>query len=160
MRRFTAVASVALCLTYAGCGESGPELGAVTGVVTLDGKPYPNALVTFTPKDGGPASTGVTDASGAYELLCLDRKGAPLGQHQVSVTTISQTVLTEYPEVATSSDNEAYEKQATGSTAAEYAAAAPAQPKEPIPAKYNAQSTLLEEVKSGGNVINLELTSS
>jgi hypothetical protein len=113
--------------------------------------------VTFTPKSGGPASTATTDASGEYVLLCGDQKGAPLGQHKVSVTTIPQTVGTEYPEAATSSDSEAYEKQAAGGSVADYAA--PAQPTEPIPKKLNSETKLEKEVKSGSNVINLELTS-
>ena len=40
-----------LCLTAAGCGgDKLPPLGKVTGTITLDGEPLPNARVTFIPK--------------------------------------------------------------------------------------------------------------
>lgn len=76
-----------LCVC-AGCGgESGPELFAVTGTVTLNGKPLPNAELTFQPEDGAPSSAK-TDADGQYELMySRGQSGALGGSHTVSITT-------------------------------------------------------------------------
>ncbi|MEY3457735.1 MAG: hypothetical protein RL215_892 [Planctomycetota bacterium] len=61
--------------TLAGCGNSDmPELGDVSGHVTLDGKPVAGINVLFTPEKGRPAG-GVTDAEGFYELKYLEGYG-------------------------------------------------------------------------------------
>lgn len=71
-----------------------PDLGTVTGVVTLDGKPIPNAEVRFTPASGsGPnqaaawsQSYGTTDGQGAYSLsYTKDLRGGVIGPNKVQV---------------------------------------------------------------------------
>lgn len=125
--------TLCLCLT-AGCGGGAgsdqPDLGTVTGVVTMDGDPLSGVTVTFTPTEGRP-SNGVTDEAGKYELGYLrDIKGAVIGTHSVSITT---------PQEAPTPPGQKY--------------------KDPIPAKYNAQTTLTEEVKAGDNTIDFKLES-
>lgn len=86
-RAQVAAATVAtFAALVAGCG--GPaNVGTVSGVVTLDGQPLPDARVTFQPRQGAP-SLGVTDASGRYELrYTRDRAGAVVGEHAVSIST-------------------------------------------------------------------------
>jgi len=144
-------ACVLICVASLGCGSKGPELGSVTGKVTLDGKPVTNGLVTFKPVAGGREATGRTDANGQYELLYIDRKGALLGQHNVTVITLKEAA----PVVAMSSDSPEYAKQAAGGQA-DYNNAKVV---EPIPARYNANSELTKEVTAGDNVIDLELKS-
>ena len=146
-----------LCLVtfFVGCGgDSGPPLGTVTGKVTLYGKPYPKAIVTFSPEGGGPAATSTTDENGDYELWSTGKKGAAVGNHLVSVVTISEPVSTA-PVAATSSDDPAYAAQSSGGGAAAYKAKK--EEKEKIPAKYNVSSDLKKEVKSGSNKIDLDL---
>lgn len=125
--------TLCLCLTVGcggGAGSDQPDLGTVTGVVTMDGEPLPNVSVTFTPAEGRP-SNGVTDEAGKYELGYLrDTKGAVIGSHQVSITT---------PQDAPTPPGQKY--------------------KDPIPAKYNTQTTLTEEVKAGDNTIDFKLES-
>ncbi len=72
-----------------GCGESGPELVDAQGIVTLDGKPLPNATVTFSPTNGqGSPAYGVTDAMGHYTLnFTRDRSGVMPGNHDVMIKT-------------------------------------------------------------------------
>ena len=62
--------SLVLLVTLIGCGGDSdlPDLGSVTGTVTLDGKPLPNATVEFTPVDGGRPSVAMTEDDGEYEL--------------------------------------------------------------------------------------------
>ena len=47
-----------------GCGSSDePELGTVTGSVTMDGKPLANVWIGFAPTEGR-ASMAITDKDG------------------------------------------------------------------------------------------------
>ena len=88
------MASLTICVFVAGCSEKlkdAPKTGKVTGIVTLDGNPIAGATVEYSPdndkKTRGPKSTGVTDASGQYELVAPGNiKGAVIGFHKVTVT--------------------------------------------------------------------------
>src|SRR5262245_65252443 len=70
-----------------GCGPGGVPLGHVSGHITKNGKPEPGITVKFEPESGGRQSLGLSDASGAYELIFTERKGALLGKHRVTVET-------------------------------------------------------------------------
>ncbi len=134
---FGAAALVAAVLV-AGCGGSSdqPELGAVSGVVTLDGKPLPGATVTFIPETGR-SSFGVTEETGRYEpRYTNDAMGAKVGSHKVSVSTKTEGLSNESggPDV-------------------------PATP-ERVPARYRQDSTLTETIEPGQNAIDFELQSS
>src|SRR5262245_62274910 len=87
-----AVAAAALLAGAAGCG--GPKYVKVSGVVTLDGKPYKNAVVSFQPigtadnPNPGRGSTGLTDENGRFTLVTDDgHKGAVVGTHRVRIQT-------------------------------------------------------------------------
>lgn len=75
----------------AGCGKSDrPDLADVRGAVTLAGASLAGAVVVFE-QPGGRASTGRTDAQGAYELTYLRNiKGARLGEHSVKIFTATE----------------------------------------------------------------------
>ncbi|EAQ80874.1 carboxypeptidase-like regulatory domain-containing protein [Blastopirellula marina] len=113
------VISVSMVL---GCGGgSGPRLATVSGTVTLNGQPLPDALVSFYHGEDRP-SHGTTDASGHYELeFTADRKGALIGENVVRIT------------LATVSGEGVKPR------------------KETIPIMYNSDSELTYEVKSGSN---------
>ncbi len=145
------VACSLVCLACIGCGPDGPELGTVSGKVTMDGQPLTNGLITFEPEAGGRASIGKTDSNGQYKLIRVEREGAEIGSHKVSVTTITEAEAVE----DMGSDSDAYAKQAMGDASA-YDSAEVA---EPIPARYNVSTELVKEVKAGDNTIDLELTS-
>ena len=88
---FFCVVGLALSMA-AGCSPKDPlpPLGEVTGIVTLDAKPLEGAVVVFVPAKGR-ISTGMTDASGRYELrFNLEAKGAIVGPHSVRITTQSE----------------------------------------------------------------------
>jgi hypothetical protein len=86
---------VALALLLAGCGGRSYKTVSVSGRVTLDNKPLPNAKLTFVPaggaagdKDPLPSSDGTTDAQGHYTLaLTRDRttSGAVVAKHKVII---------------------------------------------------------------------------
>lgn len=126
------VVLAASLLILGGCTDSKvPPLAEVSGVVTLDGAPYPNAHVTFSPAKGRP-SEGVTDSEGKFELTYLPKvKGAEVGTHTVIITTQYQV-----PENSTKEVNFV----------------------EPLPPKYNVQSSLTVTVDAGNNEVNFPLT--
>ncbi len=119
----------------AGCGQSGPEILPVTGVVTLDGKPLDQARVVFVPDKGRPA-VGLTDSSGQYKLQFNETKwGALSGPHKVQITT---------------------ERQASGGEGGE--PLIPAQ-KELLPKKYNESTELQANVAPDKVKFDFDLTS-
>lgn len=83
--------SILSILVLSGCGSSSgetlPELGLVTGKITLDGQPLPEAMVTFQPSSGGAMSSGATDESGIYEIFFnTETPGAVIGTHKISIS--------------------------------------------------------------------------
>jgi hypothetical protein len=101
--------SVVFLVTTIGC-QKNPAIGKVTGTVTLDGKPLPNASVTFHPDNSNTIpSLGGTDPNGKYELFYTDGKtGAIPGQYTVTISTgqawnnIPETVPSQYLDKTTS----------------------------------------------------------
>jgi hypothetical protein len=117
-----------------GCNrENLPGLGRVTGTVTLDGKPVPDATITFEPQGvNAGTSIGRTDATGKYELYySRDSKGAAQGEHLVRINTFQDA-----------GEDSGQKLQL-----------------ESIPAKYNVRSELKVNVKGGTQVHDFALKS-
>lgn len=121
-------------ITLSGCSGKGYEIVKTSGTVKLNGKPLPNAHLTFQPmvKEGGlagPFSTGVTDANGVFTLKSIKGDdGAVVGKHKVLISTAA------FPKNAANTSDD------SGSSTA----------KEKVPARYNIQTTLEIEVPAGG----------
>ena len=84
------VAVLAIAWTAVGCEQPRnlPELGEVSGVVTLDGEPLADAVVQFNTANAR-TSQGHTDRRGRYELLYTgDTKGAVVGRHRITVSKL------------------------------------------------------------------------
>ncbi|WP_417382730.1 carboxypeptidase-like regulatory domain-containing protein [Gimesia sp.] len=172
MNRIKSMTSKFLLVTLSvyclGCsGGDSVDLGTVSGVITMDGAPLPDAIVVFVPEKGNP-STGRTDSSGKYELSYLgDSKGAIVGSHKVKVTTgdpveetaggdadlanvdMSDTTDIETPPVESDGDvtqRRPLPKPKKGNA-------------DPIPAKYNSKTELKADVTSGDNTVNFDLKS-
>lgn len=139
--------SAMLCLTVtwvaSGCGGGSdkPELGQVSGKVTMDGKPLPKVVVTFNPEDGRP-SLGETDDQGQFTMMYLGEPGAKVGKHVVSIST---------PPPENAEDGGCEEPGEEG------------QFLDPIPLRYNAEAVdnpeMNVEVKPGDNTFEFKLTS-
>jgi hypothetical protein len=88
IRLFAACGCIIGVALISGCGTNGgPELGTVTGRVTLDGEPLGNARVVFWLGKGRP-SEAITDSRGRYDLrYTISRKGALIGAHTVHIST-------------------------------------------------------------------------
>jgi len=75
-----------ILLVAVGCGSRLPPTAAVSGTLTLAGKPLAGAAVSFV-NDAAPRfAIGTTDASGRYTLTTFAAgDGAVLGEHRVVV---------------------------------------------------------------------------
>ena len=134
--------TVMVCLSVValqGCG-GGVKYAAVSGKVTLDGKPLAKALVTFNPvpKPGsdlaGNSASGTTDENGQYNLRTYDnggwKDGAQLGKHKVTISV--------------------QQSRGEGDRAII---------RETLPKKYNLETTLQADVTGDGKPIDFPLTS-
>ena len=114
-----------------------PDLGTVTGTVTVDGKPAADLTVGFAPEGGGRPSTGTTDAQGKYELMYnATNMGAKVGKHSVSLSFVR-----EYTEEELADPNITLKK-----------------PEGDVSQKIAGWSQQVE-VKAGSNTIDLAVTS-
>jgi hypothetical protein len=137
MARMLGMALVAGAL--AGCGggdDDGLGRRAVSGSVTLAGKPLERGTIQFLP-DGGDAAKaiggGAPITDGSYAIAAAE--GLPPGNYLVSISAPSG-----------------------GATAGAEPGSAKL-PRELVPAKYNTATTLKAQVKSDeSNAINFELT--
>ena len=127
---------VACCLLPAlvGCSREPYRVAPVSGQVTLNGKPLPNAHVHFAPigskdHDPGPTAQGKTDANGRFTLR-LDhppQPGAVVGKCRVFITTADTDV------------RGGAQPDAGGKKT-----------KELVPARYNQETTLIFDVPPEG----------
>jgi hypothetical protein len=122
-----------------GCGGGGvddyPDIGSVTGTITMDEKPLANATVAFVPADNSRMSIGATDEDGYYELMySATIEGAKIGEHTVKIST---------------------RRPAGPGEDGEWEAGTP----ETVPNKFNSKSTLKKKVENGSNDFSFELTS-
>lgn len=135
------------CVGCGGIGTDTPDLGTVTGIITMDGKPLPNCVVSFIPETGR-AAFGVTDESGKYELSYLsETKGAKIGKNTVRIATVAKNEGAEEPmEEVVDVDGKVTAKNKN-------------KVKEIIPAKYNTKTELKADVTAGYNSFNFDLKS-
>ncbi|MCA9021702.1 MAG: carboxypeptidase regulatory-like domain-containing protein, partial [Planctomycetaceae bacterium] len=132
--RLSSVFCLILILALTGCGGGGepiPELGQVTGVVTMDGAPLSNAKIIFEPQQASDkarrrASSATTQTDGSYTLeYNSDAAGATPGTHKVMILKMPDN-----PDDAGT---------------------------QLVPAKYNDKTELTAEVKTGENSFNFDL---
>jgi hypothetical protein len=148
MRRTLCVAGFCVAVALAsGCGGDGPKYVPVSGVVTLDGKPYPNAFVSFQPKSSkenpepGRGSMGLTDASGRFVLKYDGKDGALIGTHSIRIYTQSGKGVKQLDDDTGSPDGAAGDL-------------------DPIPMEWNEQSQKTFDVPTGGtDKANFDITS-
>ncbi|QDV66512.1 hypothetical protein Poly24_01980 [Rosistilla carotiformis] len=146
--------SAAITATFAlammtGCGSSGlPEdAAAVEGVVTYQGSPVADAVVTFRSQTGFSA-VGKTAPDGRYQLSSASIPGGTkIGDYQVTVVKrekLDNAMLTE------DDPNYTGQQQQT----------APQKPKYLVPERYSRPTTsgLEATVATGPNEINFDLT--
>jgi hypothetical protein len=131
-----------LALSLTGC-DSGPAYVPVSGVVTLNGLPYKNAIVTFQPlgsvenPNPGRGSTGTTDENGRFTLVVDDRiNGAVVGKHLVRIFTKWNNSSGGFDPALGTPDGDPKAKEKVEI--------------DPIPVGWNAESKIEFEVVAGG----------
>jgi len=113
-----------------GCHKSEVELGGVEGKVTLDGQPLPDATVRFIPQGTGKGRAAFGKTDAEGHYKLLYSAGA----NGAVVGNVRVEITTADPDSPKS--------------------------KEKVPARYNANSELVSEVKSGSNKnLDFDLTS-
>ena len=113
----------------AGCGGPVDNLPrqAVSGTVTLDGKPLERGTLSFQPESGLPTAAAVPIAGGQYSIPRAE--GLVPGSYRVLISST--------PQAAPTASRPPPPGQATPP------------PKELLPEKYNASTTLSAQVKEG-----------
>lgn len=78
---------ICTCLHLAGCSGSDVKLAPADGVVVFQGKPLPDATITFAPEKGPVAFAG-TDKDGKFTLRTAGRVGVAIGVSRVTVIVL------------------------------------------------------------------------
>lgn len=136
MNSIRSIMITASCFVLIGCGGTdGPKTVDVTGTVTLDGDPLPNATLMFKPEGSDNVYSGAygfTDEEGVYSLVTSSNtEGAPPGKYRVEISTYAQ------PD----------EDEGTAASL------------EKIPIVYNEESNLVVDVTADGGPYDFELKS-
>src|SRR5262249_5370606 len=119
---------LAALLTLAG-GDRGPKMAEVSGTVTVDGQvPAPGSSISFIPADGNGPTAGCLIENGHYKTR------VPVGTAKVQIHV--PRVIAPASGVGPSGDRVT----------------------ESLPPKYNSQTELTFDVKSGRNEKNWDLT--
>ena len=141
-------ALLGLLATVPACGGGAIKTEGVTGVVTLDGEPLPNATVYFTPVDGASGAqqgVGTTNELGEYKLQTLygaADAGTTPGDYVVTIDCID-----EVPTGGTTTNDDGEEIPETEEV-------------QRVPARYlnGETSGLTATVVKGANTFNFDLT--
>lgn len=83
---------ICLCVVV-GCGPAdGLERAQITGMLTVQGKPLPGAVLSFQPMEGtkGPGALGNSNAKGEFTVISSreNHEGIPPGKYRVRVSRI------------------------------------------------------------------------
>lgn len=156
------LSAVVLLVAMLGCGSdtSQPDYASlglvqISGKITLDGQPLPQAAVFFHDRPNRRYSYGVTDSEGRYTLMLDSRvTGILPGPKEIEITTLKNPAasLLDSPESAGSEGGDEAEQgdEKEGMTAGR---------QELVPSKYNTQTTLKYEVTSSNASVDFDLTS-
>jgi hypothetical protein len=161
-RKIYAIATVVLSspamLGTFGCGGSDHlPRGAVTGSVTLDGKPLDGGILLFRPAQGragrGEIKDGKIVKTGTYE----EEDGIVLGPHKIGIQPLPETMPVTFDRMEDPSQPGTAKRERPPA----YATNTRSRKSMPIPAKYQDpdRSGITVDITDGDNELTLELTS-
>ena len=126
------------------------NLLSVSGTVTLDGQPLPNAVVTFEDPEHGTFSYGMTNPKGEYRLrFDSEVQGCTSGEKRVEISTTRKILGLNSTEEGAAPEGEGGGERAGSTPAAQ----------ELVPQRYNKQSELLVDVSSSATTHDFKLSS-
>lgn len=133
-------------LTFSGCGGASDGRVAISGSVTLDGKPLDGGTIAFIGGGGGSLATASTNKEGKFQIQVA------LGMNKVAISK-------DDPAAAIQTAVKPEDMQM--GTDAEYKAQQKSKPKELVPAKYSKpdSSGLSFEIVSGMQPLSISLSS-
>ena len=145
--RFFYVALVLIALVTSGCSEETdprPKRVPVTGTITYQGAPLPDAAVAYIPASGGSPAQGTTDSQGIYRLTTFtENDGAIPGTYGIAISAVIENNRNSDGTQIYSDEDPRWKP-----------------PESLIPKRYNipSKSQLTSEVKGGEpNVIDFDL---
>ena len=146
--------------TGCGYGQSQPDYASlglvqISGTVTLDSSPLPDAAVYFHDRANRRYSYGVTDADGRYTLMLDSRvSGVMPGPKEIEITTLKNPAASpvDRPGVVGSEADDDSDQGEEEVPAAKGRV-------ERVPSKYNTQTTLTFEVTASNAAVYFALTS-
>lgn len=144
--------AIVLCLLGSGCGSHG--LIKVDGIVTLDGKPLPNATIEFLPESGGHSAAAMSGSDGYFRLATFSpADGVYPGRYKVVVVVPDPP-----PHVEARPDMKPNEVIGMYLKALQEMKKQPKKPKPDVPVVYSTmdKTPLIQEVPPEGKV-HLEL---
>lgn len=140
MKYYAFIVALIVIQMNSGCSDA-PKFAPVSGVVTLDGKPYALGVVSFQPMgtkenpNPGRGSSAFTDANGKFSLKCdgtMD--GAIVGKHLVRIMSRSEGATSIKPGTSSPDGAPTTRKSA-----------------DPIPPEWNGESKVEFDVPAGGS---------
>ena len=143
-----------LAVFLSGC-NTGPKMNYAAanlvkagGTVTLDGKPLPDAVVTFESPVDGTTANGLTKSNGSYTLMFDSvMAGVAPGKKIVRISTTKKVLGLNITE------------EGGGGEGADGKPKATEKATELVPVRYNKDSELTVEVTSGQTRYNFDLKS-
>lgn len=82
---------IAALISLAGCGRS--EFARLSGKITLDGQPLPDANITFFNDSDGPNGYGQVDSDGSYVAKTGGQTGLKPGKYRISAVAYQPEVI-------------------------------------------------------------------
>jgi hypothetical protein len=137
-KRLTLTVCLATLVLAAGCDKNVANRGAVRGAVTLDGQPLEEGSILFTPMEGTQGiTTGGQIEKGRYQLA--NAIGPAVGWNRVEIQAMRKTGKMLQKPLGPPGEM-VPERQSL------------------VPARFNSESTLKAEIKTGDNVIDFPLS--
>jgi hypothetical protein len=85
--RWCCILVLVVLLFESGCQSKNPlNRKAVSGTVTVDGKPVPNGSINFEPLQSGGVGSGAVISGGSYRIS--EEDGLPPGKYRVTIVGI------------------------------------------------------------------------
>jgi len=139
--------AAALAGPLTGCGKRGPALAAVSGTVTLDGRPLERGTITFEAAGCRPATAWILDGRIVEATTHRANDGVPVGRQRIAVFSRAEPVAAK--------PDPTMEPTLPGAAAFPPHMAGPSL----LPARYNDPSTsgLSATIRPGQNTLSLEL---
>ena len=134
-------AATLLAVAVAGCGGKDPNAQAdtlprtaVSGTVSIDGKPLPAGKIQFNPAEPAPNLVSVSGEVKEGKFAIAQPQGPVPGKYKVSISGLAfqQVAATEEP------------------------GPLPKRQVDPVPAKYNTKTTLLKEITATTTAADLD----